>query len=101
MTIKFLLDTNVVSEPLRPRPSAGLMRRLRSHEGEMAIPVLVWHELRFGYARLARSRRRAAIERYLDDERQYVEEDIAHVEQHSPFNINTDLKELREVDVSS
>jgi tRNA(fMet)-specific endonuclease VapC len=43
------------------------MRRLRDHEGEMAIPALVWHELRFGCARLPRSRRREAIERYLDD----------------------------------
>ena len=67
MTTKFLLDTNVVSEPLRVQPSAGVMRHLRDHEGEMAIPALVWHELRFGCARLARSRRRAAIERYLED----------------------------------
>lgn len=67
MTTRFLLDTNVVSEPLRPQPSAGVMRRLREHEGEMAIPALVWHELRFGCARLARSRRREAIERYLDE----------------------------------
>lgn len=67
MTTRFLLDTNVVSEPLRPRPSAAVMRRLRDHAGEMAIPALVWHELRFGCARLPRSRRRAAIERYLDD----------------------------------
>ena len=67
MTTRFLLDTNVVSEPLRPQPSAGVMRRLRDHEGEMAIPALVWHELRFGGARLARSRRRKAIERYLDE----------------------------------
>lgn len=43
------------------------MRRLRDYEGEMAIPALVWHELRFGCARLPTSRRRAAIERYLDE----------------------------------
>lgn len=43
------------------------MRRLRDHDGEMAIPALVWHELRFGCERLARSRRREAIERYLDE----------------------------------
>jgi len=67
VTTRFLLDTNVVSEPLRPQPSPGLMRRLRDHEGEMAIPALVWHELRFGCARLALSRRREAIERYLDE----------------------------------
>lgn len=67
MTAKFLLDTSVVSEPLRPQPSAGIMRHLRNHAGEMAIPAPVWHELRFGCVRLPRSRRRTAIERYLDD----------------------------------
>ena len=67
MTTRFLLDTNVVSEPLRPHPSTKVMRRLHEHDGEMAIPALVWHELRFGCARLPKSRRREVIERYLDD----------------------------------
>ena len=67
MTARFLLDTNVVSEPLRPLPSEGIMRHLRDHAGQMAIPAPVWHELRFVCVRLPRSRRRAAIERYLDD----------------------------------
>jgi tRNA(fMet)-specific endonuclease VapC len=65
--LRYLLDTNVISEPLRSQPSPGVMRRLREHQGEMAIPALVWHELRFGCLRLARSKRREAIERYLDD----------------------------------
>lgn len=64
---RFLLDTNVVSEPLRSQPSATIMRRLREHDGDMAIPALVWHELRFGCVRLAESRRREAIERYLEE----------------------------------
>ena len=65
--MRFLLDTNVVSEPLRPSPSTTIMRRLREHDGEMAIPSLVWHELRFGCARLPKSRRREVIERYIDE----------------------------------
>ncbi|MDZ7669874.1 MAG: type II toxin-antitoxin system VapC family toxin [Gammaproteobacteria bacterium] len=67
MTTRFLLDTNVVSEPLRPHPATTIMRKLRDHDGEMATQSLVWHELRFGCARLPKSRRREAIERYLDD----------------------------------
>ncbi len=43
------------------------MRRLREHDGEMAIASLVWHELRFGCARLPKSRRREVIERYIDE----------------------------------
>ena len=65
--MKFLLDTNVVSEPLRPVPNARVLRNLRRHESELAIASIVWHELRFGVERLPPSRRRNAIERYLED----------------------------------
>ena len=67
MSLKYLLDTNIVSEPLRPSPDPTVLRRLRRHEGETAIASIVWHELQFGCARLPDSRRRAAIERYLTD----------------------------------
>lgn len=67
MSLKYLLDTNVVSEPLRPMPRPGVIRKLRSHEDEIAIPSVVWHELRFGAERLPMSRRRDAIFRYLDE----------------------------------
>ncbi len=67
MSLKYLLDTNVVSEPLRPKPQRGVIRKLSRHEDEIAIPSVVWHELRFGMERLPRSRRREVIERYLDE----------------------------------
>ena len=65
--MQYLLDTNIVSEPLRARPSVSIMRRLHEHDGEMAIPAPVWHELLVGCARLPNSRRRDAIERYIED----------------------------------
>ncbi len=67
MTIKYLLDTNVVSEPLRPKPSGAVLRRLQRHEQEIAIASIVWHELRFGVERLPSSRRKKIIERYLEE----------------------------------
>ncbi len=67
MSPKYLLDTNVVSEPLRPNPSPTVLRRFRRHEGETAISSIVWHELLFGCGRRSRSRRREAIERYLEE----------------------------------
>lgn len=67
MSLKYLLDTNIVSEPLRPKPRHGVLRKLRQYEDEIAIPSVVWHELRFGVERLPHSRRREAIERYLED----------------------------------
>ena len=65
--MEYLLDASVVSEPLRPRPSINIMQRLCEHDGEIAIAAPVWHELRFGCVRLPRSRRRDAIERYIED----------------------------------
>ncbi len=65
--IRYLLDTNVVSEPTKPKPRPGVLRKLVEHEDEIAIPVIVWHELRYGLARLPQSRRRAAIASYLDN----------------------------------
>ena len=67
MSLKYLLDTNIVSEPLRPEPRHGIVRRLQLHETEIAIPSVVWHELRFGVERLPRSKRRDAIDRYIND----------------------------------
>ncbi|MCY4364457.1 MAG: type II toxin-antitoxin system VapC family toxin [Gammaproteobacteria bacterium] len=65
--IKYVLDLSVVSEPLKSRPSQGVMRRLHEHEGEIAIPALVWHELRLGSLRLTHLRQREVIERYIQD----------------------------------
>ena len=65
MRVRYLLDTNIVSEPLRARPDSVLMRKLRRHEGEVAIGTPAWHELVYGCARLPASRRRQAIETYL------------------------------------
>lgn len=63
--MKYLLDTNIVSEPLRPKPNSKVLARLRQHGEELAIPAIVWHELWYGCMRLPTSARRAAIERYL------------------------------------
>lgn len=65
MTLAFLLDTNAISEPLRPVPNERLMARIRAHEDQLAIPSIVWHELLYGMARLPKSKRRTAIEQYL------------------------------------
>ena len=64
--MQFLLDTSVVSEPLRPQPALGVLRALREHDGDASIPAPVWHELRYGAARLPPSRRRDAIEHFLE-----------------------------------
>ena len=53
--------------PLRPKPSASVLRKLQKHEQEIAIASIAWHELRFGIERLPLSGRRDVIERYLEE----------------------------------
>jgi tRNA(fMet)-specific endonuclease VapC len=65
VSLRFLLDTNVVSEPLRPAPNRRLLARLGRHSGTMGIAAPTWHELRFGCERLPKSRRKEQIEDYL------------------------------------
>lgn len=38
---------------------------------------------------------RDAVARYLEEEREYVRQDIAHVEEHTPFNANIEISNLR------
>ena len=65
VNLRFLLDSNVISEPTRPFPNPGVLRRMREHQDEMGIATVVWHELLFGCERLPPSRKRSAIESYL------------------------------------
>ena len=67
MSVKYLLDTDVASEPLRPAANPKILARLNRYQDALAIASIVWHELWFGCYRLPRSAKRAAIERYLTE----------------------------------
>ena len=67
MRLEYLVDTNVLSEPKRPRPRASIVERLMSNLGSVATAAPVWHELLYGVERLPLSRRRSALETYLQD----------------------------------
>lgn len=68
-TSRFLLDTNILSEPLRPRPNSNVVKMLQQQEGLIATATVVLHELLFGCYRLpAQSNKRQIIEVYLSRE---------------------------------
>jgi len=67
VSIRYLLDTNVLSEPIKSHPDARTLECIAEHDGKLATCSVVWHELCFGVARLAASKKRAAIEAYLDE----------------------------------
>ena len=67
MSIRYLLDTNVLSEAIKSHPNERMLEHLSEHDEELATCSIVWHELSFGTARLAASKKRRAIESYLDE----------------------------------
>jgi len=64
--VKYLVDADVLSEPTKPAPDAGIVQWLRIHERDMAIDPIIIGELRFGILLLAKGRKRTALERWFD-----------------------------------
>jgi predicted nucleic acid-binding protein len=60
----WLLDTNILAEPLRPVPSPSVVRRLHEHQGDMAIPVTVLQEMHYGWLRMPPGQRRDRVAEY-------------------------------------
>ncbi|HEY0760985.1 MAG TPA: type II toxin-antitoxin system VapC family toxin [Pyrinomonadaceae bacterium] len=65
----FLLDTNVISELVKPRPEASVTAWIETtDESLLYLSVLTIGEIRRGIATLPQSRRRATLEAWLDKE---------------------------------
>ena len=65
--MKYLLDTNVLSEPLKTNPDESVLKKLKKYQYEIVTAAPVWHELQFGCQRLPESRKREIIKRFLND----------------------------------
>jgi predicted nucleic acid-binding protein len=64
--VTFLLDTNVVSEWVSPRPDAGVVRFLAgADEDRLFLSVMTLVEIRFGIEKLKAGRRRSRLEQWL------------------------------------
>ena len=67
--MSFLLDTNAVSEWVKPRPNPGLIEWMEStDEDRVFISVVTFAELRYGVERLAAGGRRRRLEEWLGHE---------------------------------
>ncbi len=65
--MKYILDTCVISELIRPKPSAAVTEWVREQQEEhLHLSVLTLGELRKGIERLPVSRKRARIENWLN-----------------------------------
>jgi predicted nucleic acid-binding protein len=64
--VTYLLDTNVVSEWVKPRPNSNVIAWLaEASEDEIFISVCTFAELRFGVASMARGKRRDRLDEWL------------------------------------
>ena len=65
----FLLDTNVISELVKPRPDAKVTRSIdATDESLLCLSVLTLGEIRKGIALLPNASRRVSLETWLDHE---------------------------------
>ena len=67
MGLIYLVDTNIVSEILRPHPNPQVQHFWGAYQGHMGISATTWHELIFGLHRMPESRRKRAIQSFLFD----------------------------------
>ena len=67
--MNFLLDTNAVSEWVKPRPNPGLIGWSESaDEDRIFLSVVSLAELRYGVERMAPGRRRSRLDQWLQHE---------------------------------
>lgn len=65
--VSLLLDTNIISELVKAEPKSNVLKQFQIYKNEIAIPSLVWHELRFGWLRMPDSKRKQSIGLFLHD----------------------------------
>ncbi len=65
VAVKYLLDTNALSEPVRPQPDSGLMQRLAANQHRVTTASIVIHEMTYGLERLPPSKKRRRIEEFI------------------------------------
>lgn len=63
--VGYLLDTNVLSEPVAARPDPRVLEKIQAHSPSLAIAAVTWEEILYGMFLLPPSRRRDRIEDYL------------------------------------
>ncbi|AUC62459.1 toxin-antitoxin system MvpA family toxin component (plasmid) [Cyanobacterium sp. HL-69] len=65
MSLKYLLDTNIISEAKRLLPNENVIKNIKLYSQEIATASVVISELLFGILRLSISKKREDLEDYL------------------------------------
>jgi len=67
MKIRYLLDTNILSEPLKPKSHPTVIKKLLENTDNIATAAPVVYEIVQGAKRLPESKKRIEILRYLNE----------------------------------
>lgn len=63
--VKYLLDTNILSEPVVARPNPSVLELIKANGRTLAIASVTWQEVLYGMFLLPAGKRRDQIEDYL------------------------------------
>ncbi len=67
MSLHYLLDTNILSEPLKKNPDDVVLSKIHIHQHEIATAALVLYELIRSAHRLPKSPKRTSILEYVEN----------------------------------
>jgi predicted nucleic acid-binding protein len=65
--MSFLLDSNVLSEPTKPKPSERVLEWLQQHEDDSFLSVITVGELQRGVHLYPLSKKRSVLEQWLEE----------------------------------
>lgn len=63
--MSYLVDTNVYSEPVKPKPDPKVVEWLRKHERELYVSTITIGEIRRGIERLPEGKRKTKLSSWL------------------------------------
>jgi tRNA(fMet)-specific endonuclease VapC len=66
VSLVYLLDTNIISEPLKAKPNLHVIQNIERHHAQIAIAAFVVYELVRGLELLPDSLKRSKINDYLE-----------------------------------
>jgi len=64
MSFRYLLDTNILSETVKPEPNLQVLNALKTHALVITTSAITMQEIIFGYSCLPPSKKRQNIENY-------------------------------------
>lgn len=64
----YLLDTNIVSEIIKPEPDLNVIKKIAEHNSDYAICSPVWQELLFGLYRMPESINKKYLGKFITED---------------------------------